>query len=72
MPLTVRDNGPVMRSDFDCHKTESLGLQWVGTLTERQEGTLELYRSKGTLFKLNFYQLKCKKRLKKWLTVKYS
>ena len=70
MPLTVRDKGTDMRSDFHAHNTESLGLQWVGTLTERQEAILEPDRRKGMLLNLTFYQLQSKKRKKKWLPVK--
>lgn len=61
-----------MPSDLDSHKTELLGFQWVGTLTEQRERTLERYRCKGTLFNLNFYPLKSKKRLNKWLPIKFS
>jgi len=50
--LMVSDNGAGLPPDFDLHKTDSLGLQLVNTLTDQLEGTIALDRSGGTAFKI--------------------
>jgi len=53
--LTVGDNGVGIPEEIDIRKTESLGLQLVHILTEKQlEGTLALDRDGGTAFKIRF------------------
>jgi PAS domain S-box-containing protein len=52
--LTVRDTGVGFRGDFDVPRTEPLGLQLVGMLTEQLGGTLTLTRAPGTTFTLAF------------------
>jgi len=53
--LTVCDNGVGLPPELDVRKTESLGLQLVTSLCERQlRGTLEVDRNGGTCFKLRF------------------
>ena len=61
--LTVKDNGIGFPSDLDFHKTETLGLRLVGSLASQLQGTLEMERSDGTLFKLKFSELKYKHRV---------
>ena len=52
--LMVRDTGIGFRGDFDVPRTEHLGLQLVGMLTEQLGGTLTLTRAPGTTFTLSF------------------
>lgn len=60
--LTVSDNGIGFPLDLDFQNTDSLGLDVVCTLTEQLEGTIELDRSKGTIFKITFFQTDKKER----------
>jgi PAS domain S-box-containing protein len=52
--LTVRDTGVGLPGDLDVRRTESLGLQLVGMLTEQLGGTLTLTREPGTTWTLTF------------------
>lgn len=53
--LIVGDDGIGFSEDLDYRKTQSLGLQLVTTLAEKQlRGTIELDGTKGTVFKLTF------------------
>lgn len=52
--LMVRDNGVGLPKDLDFRNTESLGLQLVVTLVDQIEGSIELDRSAGTAFKIEF------------------
>jgi len=53
--LSVCDDGLGLPADTDVRKTESLGLQLVTSLCERQlRGTLEVERDGGTCFRLRF------------------
>jgi PAS domain S-box-containing protein len=52
--LLVRDTGVGFPGDLDFRRTESLGLQLVGMLTEQLGGTLTLTRAPGTTFTLTF------------------
>ncbi|MDI6791438.1 MAG: histidine kinase dimerization/phosphoacceptor domain -containing protein, partial [bacterium] len=54
--LMVRDNGVGLPKDLDFRNTESLGLQLVVTLVDQIEGSIELDRSAGTAFKIEFGQ----------------
>jgi two-component sensor histidine kinase len=52
--LTVRDTGDGMPADLDFQNTESLGMQLVCLLTKQLDGSIELDRSDGTLFTIEF------------------
>jgi len=52
--LIVKDNGVGLPADVDIQNTETLGLQLVSTLTDQLRGRIEVSRSEGTEFKINF------------------
>jgi PAS domain S-box-containing protein len=52
--LTVSDNGLGFPANVDFRNTRSLGLQLVNALVEQLEGTIELEKGKGTIFKIFF------------------
>ncbi len=56
--LTVGDDGVGFPDELDFRNTESLGLQLVITLVDQLEGSIELDRSGGTEFKMDFTALK--------------
>jgi two-component sensor histidine kinase len=55
--LLVRDNGVGLPMNLDFNSVQSLGLQLVNVLTNQLEGTLEVGRSVGTEFRINFCEL---------------
>jgi PAS domain S-box-containing protein len=56
--LTISDNGVGFPPDVDFRSTESLGLQLVNNLVKQLDGTIELRRNSGTVFKIIFTELK--------------
>jgi len=52
--LVVSDDGVGLPKDLDIENTESLGLQLVSTLAKQLRGTIEVDRSEGTSFILEF------------------
>jgi two-component sensor histidine kinase len=50
----VRDSGVGLPGALDVRRTESLGLQLVGMLTEQLGGTLTLTREPGATCTLTF------------------
>jgi two-component sensor histidine kinase len=54
MRLIVRDNGIGIPEEFDLETTSSLGLTLVQGLVDQLEGTLELDRSRGTQFSIQW------------------
>jgi two-component sensor histidine kinase len=56
--LTVGDNGVGIPSDLDFQNTTSLGLRLVCTLVGQLEGSIELDRSAGTVFRITFLEPK--------------
>ncbi|MBF0554151.1 MAG: response regulator [Nitrospirae bacterium] len=57
--LTVGDTGIGLNSDIDFRTTESLGLQLVSSIAESQlHGKIILDRTKGTVFRITFDELK--------------
>lgn len=56
--MTIYDNGIGFPEDLDFQNTDSLGMQLVINLTNQLKGTVELKRENGTLFKVNFKELK--------------
>ncbi|MDO9044015.1 MAG: histidine kinase, partial [Methanobacteriaceae archaeon] len=61
--LTVMDNGVGIPDNIKPEKTETLGLQLIISLINQLDGTMELDRSHGTKYKINFKELKYKKRI---------
>ena len=52
--LIVADNGVGFPADLDFRKTDTLGLQLVCTLTTQIGGSIELDRTNGTRFTIEF------------------
>jgi len=52
--LTVRDNGIGMPKDMDITKSNTYGLSLVYLLVGQMGGTIEVYSSGGTEFRINF------------------
>jgi PAS domain S-box-containing protein len=52
--LMVCDNGKGFPENVDFTEMESLGLRLVNTLVEQLKGTIEMERSEGTRFKIEF------------------
>ena len=62
MELIVSDNGIGIPEEIDIRKTETLGLQLVLSLVERQlHGEVEVERENGTTFFIRFDPAKFKK-----------
>lgn len=61
--LSIQDDGVGFPDHIDFQNTESLGLQLVCLLTKQLDGSLELERNQGTLFRLTFSELHYRKRL---------
>lgn len=59
--FNVKDNGIGFPQDLDFQKTDSLGLQIVNSLTSQIDGEIELNRSNGTEFRINFKDRSLKK-----------
>jgi PAS domain S-box-containing protein len=62
--LTVSDNGVGISDDIDTEKADTFGMQLIKYLTKQLKGTIELDRSHGTKYKLQFSELKYKDRVK--------
>ena len=54
LQLIVGDNGIGFPGDLDFKNTNSLGMQLVNSLTEQINGNIELERTEGTKFIINF------------------
>ena len=52
--LIVKDTGVGLPQDFDLHKTHTLGLQLVNSLSRQLKGKMELGNNGGTEFRLTF------------------
>lgn len=52
--LTVNDNGIGLPPDYDISSANTLGLQLVTTLVQQLDASLEIDRSRGTSFKIEF------------------
>lgn len=52
--LSVSDNGVGLPNNINLHKTKSLGLQLVSTLTDQLDATVRLSRKKGTSYRISF------------------
>ena len=60
--LRVRDDGVGFPEGLDFRTTETLGLQIVTTLVSQLDARLELERTQGTVFTLQFEELKPRKK----------
>ncbi|MBW4495357.1 MAG: PAS domain-containing protein [Oscillatoria princeps RMCB-10] len=60
--LTVRDSGIGFPADIDFRNTVSLGLRLACSLTEQLDGTIDMERNQGTVFRVKFSELKYKQR----------
>lgn len=54
LTLAVEDNGTGLDKDIDFNRQKSLGLRLVRLLVNQLRGTVEIDRSKGTKFVINF------------------
>jgi len=54
LTLTVADNGIGLPAGLDWEKSETLGLRLIKMLSKQLNGTLEMERSSGTVFRLKF------------------
>ncbi|MBW2630647.1 MAG: transporter substrate-binding domain-containing protein [Deltaproteobacteria bacterium] len=61
--LIISDNGAGIPEDMDIRDTETIGLQLVNDLSDQIGGTIELDRSRGTLFKITFTKQEYRKRI---------
>jgi two-component sensor histidine kinase len=52
--LIMGDDGVGFPADFDFHKMDTLGMQVVTDLVNQIGGTIDLDRTKGTTFIINF------------------
>jgi hypothetical protein len=52
--LVVRDNGVGFPAEIDFRNTDSLGMVLVTTLVDQLDGNIELDRTRGTRFTINF------------------
>jgi len=63
MDLTVADNGVGLPGDWDLTNSGSLGLKLVKILTDQIDGKIELDRSEGTKFRIDFKKTTYAKRI---------
>jgi PAS domain S-box-containing protein len=61
--LVVSDDGIGIPDHIDFRNTETLGLQLVSTLADQLDAAIELHRSGGTSFEINFGELKYRQRM---------
>lgn len=52
--LTVFDNGVGIQEDLDIKKAETLGLKLVNSMVRQLDGSIEIARGNGTLFRIIF------------------
>jgi PAS domain S-box-containing protein len=61
--LRVSDNGIGFPANIDFRNTRTLGLRLVNILSNQLDGSIELDKSRGTEFIINFKKIQYKKRL---------
>ncbi|MCX9080555.1 MAG: PAS domain S-box protein, partial [Candidatus Methanoperedens sp.] len=54
LTLIVRDNGVGFPEELNVHRTETLGLQLVTSLTAQLNATIGLQQANGTMFEIRF------------------
>jgi PAS domain S-box-containing protein len=52
--LIVQDNGIGLPENLDIQKTRSIGMTLIQGLVDQLEGTLEIERKQGTIFRISF------------------
>ncbi len=52
--MNIGDNGIGVPKDLDFRKAESMGMDLVNSLVRQINGSIQLSRDKGTLFKISF------------------
>jgi len=52
--IDISDNGVGLAADFDIEKSESLGMQLIGALTNQLDGELKVFRENGTHYSITF------------------
>lgn len=55
--LTIKDDGVGLPMDWDFKSVKSLGLQLVNVLTKQLKGTIEINRSRGSQFRVDFSEI---------------
>jgi PAS domain S-box-containing protein len=60
--LRVRDDGVGFPEGLDFRKTETLGMQIVGTLISQIDASIDLVRDKGTEFTIHFQEVTYRQR----------
>ncbi|HOI41215.1 MAG TPA: PAS domain S-box protein, partial [Methanobacterium sp.] len=61
--LVISDDGIGLPENLDYEKTESLGLKLVKSLVDQIDGHMTLVTNAGTTIKINFQEIKYKKRI---------
>jgi two-component sensor histidine kinase len=61
--LIISDNGIGLPEELDIDNNKSLGLILVKSLTAQIDGDITIHRNLGTEFRINFKELKYKKRM---------
>lgn len=61
--LTVSDNGVGMPENFSQDNSDSLGMQLIETLVKQLEGTVNVDKTNGTAFKIEFEEIRYKERI---------
>lgn len=61
--LEVNDNGIGIPETFDMDKNDTLGMQLIYTLVKQLDGVIEVNRTGGTRFSVEFRELKYKERI---------
>lgn len=61
--LEVIDNGIGIPEAFELDKSDTLGMQLIDTLVKQLDGIIEIDRSSGTRFSIEFRELKYKERI---------
>lgn len=61
--LVISDDGIGLPENLDYEKTESLGLKLVKSLVGQIDGHMTLHTNAGTTIKINFQEIKYKKRI---------
>lgn len=56
--LMVKDNGIGFPEDFNIDESESMGMKLITTLVQQLEGKIDIERSGGTAFKIEFLERK--------------
>ncbi|MDO9045058.1 MAG: histidine kinase, partial [Methanobacteriaceae archaeon] len=61
--LIIKDNGIGLPNNLDVENIDSLGLQLVNSLIDQLDADIEIDKTHGTKFIINFSELNYKKRI---------